>query len=398
MITRDQNLEDREMIGEPAAIPAKPVRILHLHAGNLYGGVETLLSTMARLRDLCPGMESHFALCFDGLFSAELTSAGVPVHLLGGVQISRPWTAWQARRRLRKLLRSERYDAVVCHMTWPIVIFGRTARSERQKLIFWAHSFHTGRHWLERMARRTAPDLTISTSRFVGSSIANLYPNCPTEVVYAPVSLVDASDRATSRAEVRRQQSVEGDRVVIIQVSRFEWWKGHLLHLEALSRLKTTRDWVCWMVGGPQNPADQRQYEKVRSHAEKLGLADRIRFLGQRSDVKQLLAAADIFCQPNQGPEPFGIAFVEALWAGCPVITTAMGGALEIVNESCGLLTAPDSPDSLAEALDRLIQSNDLRSRLGEQGPARARRLCDPGAQMHALEQLIRGVSEGEAQ
>jgi glycosyltransferase involved in cell wall biosynthesis len=363
---------------------------LHLHAGNLYGGVETLLATLASLRHLCPAMEPHFALCFEGRLSRELISAGVPVHLLGRVRISQPWTAWRARRRLRELLRRERYDAVVCHMPWPLVIFGRTARDEGQKLIFWAHNDHSGRGWLERMARRTAPDLAISTSRFVGASLSNLYPNIQAKVIYAPLALADSPEAAQWRSTVRREQGVDDGTVVILQVSRFEWWKGHLLHLQALSQLKTTREWVCWMVGGPQNPADQRHYDEVRSAANQLGLAARVRFLGQRSDVPQLLAGADIFCQPNQGPEPFGLVFVEALWAGLPVVTTALGGALEILDESCGLLTEPASADSLAAALDRLIQSPELRSRLGQAGPARARRLCDPAAQMHILEELVR--------
>ena len=49
--------------------------------------------------------------------------------------------------------------------------------------------------------------------------------------------------------------------------------------------------------------------------------------------VPRLMAAADIYCQPNTTPEPFGIAFVEALAAGVPVVTTAMGGPLEIVDD-----------------------------------------------------------------
>src|SRR5580698_3727045 len=93
-----------------------PVRILHLHSGNLYGGVETLLVTLANLRHLCPSMEPHFALCFDGRLNREISSSGVPVHMLGRVRISRPWSGWRARRRLREILRRERFDAVVCHM------------------------------------------------------------------------------------------------------------------------------------------------------------------------------------------------------------------------------------------------------------------------------------------
>ncbi len=375
----------------PAPSDAGRLRILHLHAGNLYGGVETLLATLANLRPLCPSMEPHFALCFEGRLSRELISAGVPVHLLGAVRISRPWTVWRARRRLRELLARERFDAVLCHMVWPLVVFGRTARAEGQKVVFWAHSGHSGKSRLERMARRITPDLAISNSAFVGSSLSNLYPHLPTPVMYYPLALVESVEAPQLRAAARREQGVNDDTVVIVQVSRFEAWKGHLLHLEGLARLKS-RDWVCWMVGGPQNPADQRQYDEVLRTRDRLGLADRVRFLGQRSDVPQLLAGADIFCQPNQGPEPFGIVFVEALWAGRPVVSTAMGGALEIVNESCGVLTEPDSPASLAAALDRLIQSPELRSRLGKAGPARARQLCDPGAQMRTLEDLVRGA------
>ena len=51
--------------------------------------------------------------------------------------------------------------------------------------------------------------------------------------------------------------------------------------------------------------------------------------------MTRLLAAADVFCQPNSGPEPFGIVFVEALYAGLPVIATAIGGAQEIVDAAC---------------------------------------------------------------
>ncbi len=379
-----------------APTEAYPVQMLHVHAGNLYGGVETVLVTLAKFRHLCPGVEPHFALSFEGRLSGELVSAGVPVHLLGPVRISRPWTAWRARRRLRELLRLERFDAVVCHMPWPLVVFGRAARAQGSKLIFWGHGYHSGKSWLERMARRTVPDLAVSTSRFVGASVRNLYPNTQVEAVYAPLALVDSPEAAQWRTAVRREQGVGDGQVVIIQVSRFESWKGHLLHLQALSQLQTRSGWVCWFVGGAQNEAERIHFLEVQETAKRLGLSDRVRFLGQRADVAQLLAGADIFCQPNQGPEPFGIVFVEALWAGRPVVTTALGGALEIVNESCGLLAEPNSPASLAAALDGLIQSPELRSQLGQAGPARARELCDPATQMHVLEKLVRKVTRGE--
>jgi glycosyltransferase involved in cell wall biosynthesis len=372
----------------------EPVRVLHLHAGNLYGGVETLLATLANLRHLCPSMESHFALCFEGRMSGELNSARVPVHQLGRVRISRPWTVWRARRRLRKLLRRERYDAVICHQHWPLVVFGQTAKAAGHNVILWAHNFHTGRNWLERVAQRITPDLLIADSAFVGGTMSHLYPGVPAPVVYYPLALVDAPDAPRWRPAVRQKLEVDDATTVIIQVSRCEIRKGHLLHLKALSRLKS-RNWVCWIVGGPQNPSEKKYFDEVRAAAEQLGVADRVRFLEQRSDVARLLAGADIFCQPNHGPEPFGIVYVEALWAGLPVVTTAMGGALEIVDESCGLLSEPGNPDSLAAALDRLIESAELRTGLGKAGPARARHLCDPAAQMRVVEDLVRSFATG---
>lgn len=377
-----------------APSPKDRIRVLHLHAGNMYGGVETLLATLANLRDLCPDMESHFTLCYEGRINDELAAAGAPVHALGEVRISRPWTVWRARRRLREILRREHYDAVICHQHWPLVVFGRTVRAAGQKVILWAHNFHTGKNWLERAAERITPDLLVADSTFVGGTMAHLYPGVPAPVVYYPLALVNAPDAALWRARVRQEQNVDDDTAVIIQVSRCEIRKGHPLHLEALSKLNS-KNWVCWIVGGPQSAEERRYFDEVRGAAQRLGIADRVRFLGQRSDVPQLLAGADIFCQPNQGPEPFGIVYVEALWAGLPVVTTAMGGALEIVDESCGLLSAPANAVSLAKALDRLIQSPELRKRLGQAGPARARYLCDPSTQMNILEQLVRQLASG---
>src|SRR5207302_1246255 len=110
-----------------------------------------------------------------------------------------------------------------------------------------------------------------------------------------------------------------------------------------------------------------------------------------------LLAAADIHCQPNTGPEPFGITFIEALYAGLPVVTTGIGGALEIVDGSCGILVEPGDPAALAAALGRLIEDRDLRARLGAAGPARAAALCEPRAQLQTLAHALTKLRAGRA-
>src|SRR5262245_58592307 len=134
------------------------MKLLHVHSGNLYGGVETLLLTLARSTGFAP-LEHEFALCFNGPVAAQLRAQGALIHLLGEVQMSRPLTALRARRRLQNLLQRRCFDAVVCHMAWTQAIFGGVVRVTGAPLVFWQHDALSGRHWSEKWARRILPDL-----------------------------------------------------------------------------------------------------------------------------------------------------------------------------------------------------------------------------------------------
>lgn len=375
------------------------MRVLHVSAGNLYGGLETVLVTLARSRALGPGLESEFALCFAGQAENELRAAGATVHRLGAVRVRWPLSILRARRALRGLIERRGFDAVICHSPWTQVIFGPVVRAAGPASIFWLHDIAAGRHWLERWAARVVPDGAICNSRYTAATLPLIYrklPRVPCEVVYyaiAPAPGVSRAERAAARSEL----GADPEAVVVIQVSRMEQWKGHRLHLAALARLSGVPGWTCWMVGGAQRPHEARYLEGLRAEAAALGIGSRVNFLGQRGDVARLLAAADIHCQPNTGPEPFGITFVEALYAGLPVVTTSIGGALEIVDGSCGILTEPDDPADLAAALRRLMEDRELRTRLGAAGPARATALCDPCTQIAALTRALSKLRPGPA-
>jgi glycosyltransferase involved in cell wall biosynthesis len=359
------------------------MRVLHLHAGNIYGGVEAMMLTQARQRDLCPTMASSFALCFAGRFGEELTAAGASVHKLGGVRMRQPLSVRRARRNLRELLRQETFDVIVTHSSWSQAVFGSAVRAAGVPLVFYFHAPPDGRQWLERLARRTVPDLALCNSKFTATTVSQLYPGVPAEVVYCPVAPPENSYSEGNTKLIRAELQTPEDAAVIIQVSRMERLKGHLLHLEALSLLKDLPDWVCWQVGGAQRPRETLYLEELKTTATRLGIADRVRFLNERSDVARLLAAADIYCQPNTQADSFGITFIEALYARLPIVTTSIGGAREIVDDSCGALVPPDDVHALATSLRRLIQNQTLRVELGNAGPARARQLCDPKARMN---------------
>jgi glycosyltransferase involved in cell wall biosynthesis len=374
------------------------MRVLHIYSGNLYGGIETMLVTLARERSLCPEMEPHFALCFEGRLSDELHAAGAQVHQLGNVRASQPQTVWRARRKLADLLQQVDYDAVICHAPWSQAIFGpvvRNSSSAGLPLIFWLHSETDGRHWTERWARRTPPDLALCNSHFTASTLSCLYPHARAEVIYCPITSPPSRYAEDERRATRAELKTPEDATVIIQVSRMEALKGHLLHFEALSSLNDMPGWVCWLVGGAQRASEVAYETELRAVAMRLGISERVRFVGERSDVSRLLHAADIYCQPNVRPDAFGISFIEALDAGLPVVTTALGGACEVIDASCGILVPPGDVPELASALRDLLDDGARRHLLGDSGRARARKLCDPAAQMARIYESAESVLQG---
>jgi glycosyltransferase involved in cell wall biosynthesis len=360
-----------------------------LSAGNLYGGIETYLATLGRYRHLATDMEPHFGLCFQGRLWEELTAAGVPVCDLGPVRISRPWTVLRARRRLRALLGKTGFAAALTHGCWPHAVFAPVVRRAGVRLANAVHGELSHPTWLDRWAARTRPDVVVANSQFTATPAAKLFARSPVEVVYLPVPAAELPDRGAVRREVRTALGTPPEAVVILQASRLEAWKGQAVHIAALARLKDLPGWEAWFAGGGQKAGEAEFLAELQEAARRAGIADRVRFLGQRSDVARLMAAADVYCQPNTGPEPFGLVFVEALQAGLPVVSSGFGGAVEIVDESCGVLTPPGDPAAVADALAGLIRSPERRRALGAAGPRRAAELCAPERALPRLAECL---------
>jgi glycosyltransferase involved in cell wall biosynthesis len=369
------------------------MRVLHIAPGNLYGGVETLLTTLARYRDLCPSMEPEFAVSFEGRLSDELAAAGRSVHSLGPVKIRNPISIWRARLRLRELLEQQCFDVVVCHGSWPQAVFGPVVREAALPLAFWLHLATDGRHWLERWASRTRPDIAICPSQFVAATVHTIYVGIRGDVVYYPIAPHKNTVGADGRMKTRSEFGVPDETLVVIQASRMERWKGQALCLEALAMLRDLHGWECWQVGGPQRPTEYDYFEDLKKLSVSLGIEDRIRFFGQRSDVSRLLAASDVYCQPNTGLEGLPIIFGEALYAGLPIVSSALGGFWELVDQSCGILVPPNDPRALASALRSLVEDRDLLKRLSACAPNRAQQLFSLTAQLPKLSKSLAAVA-----
>jgi glycosyltransferase involved in cell wall biosynthesis len=373
------------------------MRVLHVSAGNLFGGVEVHLSTLARHSSAVRELEQRFAVVFAGRLSEELRKAGHAPHLIDGVRIRNPASVLSGRRRLRAVLEREEIEVAVCHSAWSLAMFGPAVVAAGVPLVLWQHDVADASHWLYRLARRTRPALVIANSRYTASTLPRIYPGVPVEVIHCPVEAPVAAQENGSRDAVRVELETPADAVVIVQASRLERWKGHLLHLRALNLLRDLPEWRLWIVGGVQRRSELGYRGELEARAGELGIADRVRFLGQRTDVPRVLAAADIHCQPNTGPEPFGIVFVEALYAGLPCVSTAMGGPKEILDDECGVLVPPEDPVALAAALRELVRDRERRDRLGRAGPGRARAISTPAVKLEEMRGALRALSGQEA-
>ncbi|MGO9449530.1 MAG: glycosyltransferase [Candidatus Binataceae bacterium] len=373
------------------------MRVLHIDPGKLYGGVETFLVTLARYRLLCPEMEPEFAVCFEGRLAAELATSGVWIHRLRDVRVRNPLSILRARQRLERLAVAHHVEAFVCHMPWSQALFGPVARKLGLPLIFWQHSATQGRHWLERWANLTPPDRAVAPSRFVATTVPNIFPRLNAEAIYYPVP-APPPHTDEQRLAVRRELNTAPEAVVIVQAGRLSSAKGYKEHILALGRLRAVPSWVCWIVGGVQQPGERAYLKDLKETAQQLGIGERVCFLGQRWDVPRLFSAADIYCQPNIGTEGLPVVFGEAMHARLPIVSTRIGGFDELVDDSCGALATPGDYSEVSRYLAELIADPEMRARQGASGQQKVERVGDPATQLNRIYQLVLSARLGMEQ
>jgi glycosyltransferase involved in cell wall biosynthesis len=374
------------------------MRILHVYSGNLYGGVETFLSLLGRTSSNAPGIAHDFALCFEGRLSNEIRESQAALHLLGEVRGRQPWTVLRARRSLMRLLRGESFDAIICHSSWPFAIFAPIVRRADLPLIFYLHGPIENVGWVDRWASRTRPDAIVAVSHHTSAGARKLFADIEPRVLPYPLPWPISKFEISNREGIRRELGVEPDDALIIQVSRMDPWKGHAQSLEALAKIRGVPGWRCCIVGGAQRPKEVRYLAQLKQRVSDLGLSRRVQFIGERSDVPQLLGAADIFLQANVGPEGFSLAFMEAFAAGLPIVTTRLGGAGELIDETCGVFAEPGDVDAIAAGLKQLIENTALRTNMSHACSARVLERCDPQPQLTKLSAIITECVERKLQ
>jgi glycosyltransferase involved in cell wall biosynthesis len=178
-----------------------------------------------------------------------------------------------------------------------------------------------------------------------------------------------ATDRGRARAEVLRELGLAADTLLLGTVARLIPWKGHRYAVEAMAEVAPRVPRARWLfVGdGPERASLERQVADA-------GLAERVLFLGYRTDIARLMAAFDLLVHPTLG-EGFGLIQLEAMLQGTPIVATRTGAIPEVVVDGqTGLLVPPASAGGLAGAVARLAEDEGLRLRFGAAGRGRFER------------------------
>lgn len=339
---------------------ARMLRILHVVDTLATGGLERFVTDLAIAQRQAGHAVSVFSVLRCEGFRAELERSGVPV-VFGD---KRTGFDLGALRRLRSAARAA--EVVHSHNFVPNYYAALALAGTACVLVNTCHNMGTRLsarrlRWLYRASlKRTRAVVAVGAQvreRLVSDGTV---PVELATLVRNGVPMARFGDARGRRDTARAQLGLAPESLVVGCVGRLVALKNHALVIaqlpSLLARFPALR--LVLLGDGPLRDA-------LAAQAGALGLGDRVLLAGTRPDVADLLPAFDVFALPSR-TEGLSIALIEACATGLPVVASAVGGNVEIVDDShTGLLVPADDGPALAGALARLLEDRELRERIG---------------------------------
>lgn len=373
------------------------IRVLFFNYYPGLGGGETSLRSLLGALD-----RQRYAVALNCPREGQLTEAaralGVEVHVTpyrGASTWFVPflWHQFPAVRRLEALLRSQDPSAVHSDFhTLPYVL--PVCQRLGIPVIFtcWGWWFRP-RPW-QRRFYRDGPQRVLASSGAIKNGFLGqpaFMPPDRVRVLYPGVDTELFRPRLEQKEVIRRELGIPLGVPLVTLVGRFQRVKGHDVFLKA-ARLVVQRVPEAHFAVAGENVFGASADEAFKRHVMSMAEADpalreRIRFLGWVAQPERLLAASDVVVCSSYF-ESFGIAPVEAMASGVPVVSTNVGGPAEtIVDAETGYLVPPGRPDLIADRVVSLLADEALRRRMGQAGRQRV-------VENFSLSQYVAGFSE----
>lgn len=330
---------------------------------DVLGGASVHLLDLAKGM-ISQGHEVHILVGGTGAFTEELEKNDISFSPLNHLkrEISLIHDAlgfWEIKKHLKKL----KPDIVHCHSSKAGLLGRLAAKSLGLPVVFTAH----GWAFTEGISPRKQK-IYAQIEKFLIKFSDHIITVSEFDRIYGFNFGVGSLDTVTAVHNGIPVQDLQIEKVrnfdqpcKIIMVARFDDQKDQMTLIQALGLLKN-KNWVMEFIGsGPT-------VERCKQEANKLGLGDKIKFLGQQRNVKDFLNNSDIFVL-STNYEGFPLTILEAMRAKLPVIATNVGGNNEsVIDKETGFLTNKNDVQDLSIALSTLIDDRNLATEMGKRG------------------------------
>ena len=327
------------------------MRVCHVSLTLKTGGLERILTDIARHHDASESVPEFLAIREVGRFADEIRRTGCPVHLL------QPSGRIGLIRQMVRLFRRGHFDVVHTHNTYPHLYASIAARLAGVSVVVnTRHGQRAGHGWKSRTQFRWA-------SRLVDRIVA---------VSDDAARLCVDADGVAARRVIRIWNGIDlndfsftgpAAAPIAISVARLSAEKDFPTLLRAVAlAIREVPDLQLKLVG------DGAERTKLEGLTRELGITSCVEFLGERTDVPHLLAQAGFFVTSSL-TEGISLTLLEAMAVGLPVVATAVGGNSEIVvDDVTGKLVPPANPEALARAIVDMCRSENRWPALGRAG------------------------------
>jgi len=328
--------------------------------------------------------------CARGGLTPKIEAEGFRVIDVPIQRSSNPIALLRAYRALKAIFAAERFDMV--HVHTPVAaLAGRPAAKAAgvARVVYTAHGFYFHEHMpAHKRALHVALEWfggrftdVLFTQAEEDAATARRLNLCKSGTIEAigngsdPAKFRPALPGEDTRTRLRAALGTPIDRPVIAMIGRLVAEKGYP---ELFRAMKIATNAELWVVGDRLTSDHAQSIDAdIKAVEADPELSKRIRFLGYRADVPEILRAVDAFTLPSHR-EGMPRSIVEAMLSGLPVIATDIRGSREeVIDGETGLLVPLRDETALGEALKKIAGDASLRARMGQAGLARARALYD---------------------
>ncbi len=359
----------------------RKINVIHLVEELTIGGLEKILTTIVLNLDKEKYNVSVWCLREGGFFADKLVKEGIDVKILHISTSRNPLSIY----KLYRLLKHHKFDIIHTH-AYSAGTIGRISAFLAGVPVIISHN-HSVYDYYYKYYHFVEWILSLITDRVICiSEVVNRFANETQRIntrklitIHNGIDDVCAVTEKRS-SDLKKELGIPINHSVIGTIAHLEEHKGIKYFLEAASLLLASRRDISFLFVG-----EGALKEKLRKLCVDLKIEENVIFAGERSVIPEILFLLDIFVLPSLR-EGLGLAILEAMACGKPVIATNVGGIPEIVKDGeNGILVMPKDPEALYRAMNELMDDREKREKMGHIG----KRVCDENFRAQTMVEKI---------